>query len=320
MPMRILLMLLALLVLPFEAVAQSFPDRAVRFIVPYPPAGGNDIVARLVGQKLGELWGQSVVIDNRPGAGGNIGLEQAARAAPDGTTLLISNNSFTINAAMIAKLPVDIQKDFAPIALLAQSPLAVVVSKSSPIKSIAELAEEAKRRPGALNYGSAGVGTPQHLAAELFILQSGSKLVHVPYRGAAPVANGVLTGEIQVAFATMGSVEGLIRGDQLRGLAVTTARRSELFKELPTVAEGGLPNYDVNVWYGLNAPANTPPAIVEKIARDLAGIMRQPDMRKALLERGLEEAYLDPQAFGKLIAEDLKTWGNVVRSAGIKAE
>jgi tripartite-type tricarboxylate transporter receptor subunit TctC len=317
--MRIL-MLLALLVLPFEARAQNFPDRAVRFIVPYPPAGGNDIVARLVGQKLSELWGQPVLIDNRPGAGGNIGLEQAGRAAPDGYTLLISNNSFTINAAMLAKVLVDIQKDFAPIALLAQSPLAVVVSKSSPITSIAKLAEEAKARPGALNYGSAGVGTPQQLAAELFILQSGSKLVHVPYRGAAPVANGILTGEIQVAFATMGSVEGLIRGDQLRGLAVTTAKRSELFKELPTVAEGGFPNYDVNVWYGLNAPASTPHAIVEKIARDLAGIMRQPDMRKALLERGLEEAYLAPQAFGKLIADDLKTWGDVVRSAGIKPE
>jgi tripartite-type tricarboxylate transporter receptor subunit TctC len=317
--MRIL-MLLALLVLPFEARAQNFPDRAVRFIVPYPPAGGNDIVARLVGQKLSELWGQPVLIENRPGAGGNIGLEQAGRAAPDGYTLLISNNSFTINAAMLAKVLVDIQKDFAPIALLAQSPLAVVVSKSSPITSIAKLAEEAKARPGALNYGSAGVGTPQQLAAELFILQSGSKLVHVPYRGAAPVANGILTGEIQVAFATMGSVEGLIRGDQLRGLAVTTAKRSELFKELPTVAEGGFPNYDVNVWYGLNAPASTPHAIVEKIARDLAGIMRQPDMRKALLERGLEEAYLAPQAFGKLIADDLKTWGDVVRSAGIKPE
>jgi len=317
--MRIL-MLLALLVLPFEARAQNFPDRAVRFIVPYPPAGGNDIVARLVGQKLSELWGQPVLIENRPGAGGNIGLEQAGRAAPDGYTLLISNNSFTINAAMLAKVLVDIQKDFAPIALLAQSPLAVVVSKSSPITSIAKLAEEAKARPGALNYGSAGVGTPQQLAAELFILQSGSKLVHVPYRGAAPVANGILTGEIQVAFATMGSVEGLIRGDQLRGLAVTTVKRSELFKELPTVAEGGFPNYDVNVWYGLNAPASTPHAIVEKIARDLAGIMRQPDMRKALLERGLEEAYLAPQAFGKLIADDLKTWGDVVRSAGIKPE
>jgi tripartite-type tricarboxylate transporter receptor subunit TctC len=317
--MRIL-MLLALLVLPFEARAQNFPDRAVRFIVPYPPAGGNDIVARLVGQKLSELWGQPVLIENRPGAGGNIGLEQAGRAAPDGYTLLISNNSFTINAAMLAKVLVDIQKDFAPIALLAQSPLAVVVSKSSPITSIAKLAEEAKARPGALNYGSAGVGTPQQLAAELFILQSGSKLVHVPYRGAAPVANGILTGEIQVAFATMGSVEGLIRGDQLRGLAVTTAKRSELFKELPTVAEGGFPNYDVNVWYGLNAPASTPHAIVEKVARDLAGIMRQPDMRKALLERGLEEAYLAPQAFGKLIADDLKTWGDVVRSAGIKPE
>ena len=187
--MRIL-MLLALLVLPFEARAQNFPDRAVRFIVPYPPAGGNDIVARLVGQKLSELWGQPVLIENRPGAGGNIGLEQAGRAAPDGYTLLISNNSFTINAAMLAKVLVDIQKDFAPIALLAQSPLAVVVSKSSPITSIAKLAEEAKARPGALNYGSAGVGTPQQLAAELFILQSGSKLVHVPYRGAAPVANG----------------------------------------------------------------------------------------------------------------------------------
>ena len=317
--MRIL-MLLALLVLPFEARAQNFPDRAVRFIVPYPPAGGNDIVARLVGQKLSELWGQPVLIESRPGAGGNIGLEQAGRAAPDGYTLLISNNSFTINAAMLAKVLVDIQKDFAPIALLAQSPLAVVVSKSSPITSIAKLAEEAKARPGALNYGSAGVGTPQQLAAELFILQSGSKLVHVPYRGAAPVANGILTGEIQVAFATMGSVEGLIRGDQLRGLAVTTAKRSELFKELPTVAEGGFPNYDVNVWYGLNAPASTPHAIVEKVARDLAGIMRQPDMRKALLERGLEEAYLAPQAFGKLIADDLKTWGDVVRSAGIKPE
>ena len=317
--MRILLTLLALLV-PFQAAAQNFPDRPVRFIVPYPPAGGNDIVARLVGQKLGELWGQSVVIDNRPGAGGNIGLEQAARATPDGTTLLISNNSFTINAAMLAKVPVDIQKDFMPIAMLAQSPLAVVVGKNGPITSIAELAAEAKRRPGALNYGSAGVGTPQHLAAELFILESGSKLVHVPYRGAAPVANGILTGEIQVAFATMGSVEGLIRGDQLRGLAVTTAKRSELFKELPTVAEGGFPNYNVNVWYGLNAPSNTPPAIVDKIARDLAGIMRQPEMRKALLERGLEEYYLDQKAFGQLIAEDLNVWGNVVRSAGIKAE
>jgi tripartite-type tricarboxylate transporter receptor subunit TctC len=319
--MRILLLLLfVLLNLPLDAMAQGYPDRQVRFIVPYPPAGGNDIVARLVGQKLGELWKQPVLIENRPGAGGNIGTEQAARSTPDGYTFLIANNAFTMNAAMYAKLPFDIQNDFMPVALLAQSPLVLVVNKTSPIQSVAELAQASKARPGTLNHGTGGIGTPQHLAAELFDIVTGGKTVHVPYRGAAPVANGLLTGEIQLAFATMGSVEGLIRSGQLRGLAVTTAQRSDLFRELPTIAESGFPKYDVNVWYGLAAPANTPPAIVEKVTRDLAEVMQSPEMKRALLERGLEASYLDAAVFRKLIADDLRQWSEVVKLAGIKAE
>lgn len=300
-----------LLALLLGSAAQAFPDRPVRLIVGFAP-GGSDISARLVAQKLSELWGQPVVVDNRPGAAGNIGADLVAKAAPDGHTILLFVNSYTINTTAYRNLPWDLVRDFAPIGRYATSPMVVVVNDKMPARNFAEFVAYAKANRGKINYGSAGTGTAPHLAAELFALRSGIEMTHIPYKGSGPSVTALVADEVQLSFGAMSAFDGLVQQGRLRSLAVTTATRFSRLPDVPTVAESGIPGFDVDIWYGLLAPAKTPPAIVKKLSDDLARVMADPDLLTKLRDRGLEPAYLDGQKTGDLIKQDVARWREII--------
>ena len=300
-----------LLALLLGSAAQAFPDRPVRLIVGFAP-GGSDISARLVAQKLSELWGQPVVVDNRPGAAGNIGADLVAKAAPDGHTILLFVNSYTINTTAYRNLPWDLLRDFAPIGRYATSPMVVVVNDKMPARNFAEFVAYAKANRGKINYGSAGTGTAPHLAAELFALRSGIEMTHIPYKGSGPSVTALVADEVQLSFGAMSAFDGLVQQGRLRSLAVTTATRFSRLPDVPTVAESGIPGFDVDLWYGLLAPAKTPPAIVKKLSDDLARVMADPDLLTKLRDRGLEPAYLDGQKTGDLIKQDVARWREII--------
>jgi tripartite-type tricarboxylate transporter receptor subunit TctC len=291
--------------------AHAFPDRPVRLVVGFAP-GGSDISARLVGQKLSELWGQPVIIDNRPGAAGNIGADVVAKAVPDGHTILLLVNSYTINTSLYRNLPWDLLRDFAPIGRYATSPMVVVVNDKMPVKNFAEFVAYAKANKGKINYGSAGTGTAPHLAGELFALSSGIEMTHIPYKGSGPSVTALVADEVQVSFGAMSAFDGLVQQGRLKPLAVTTATRFSRLPNVPTVAESGIAGFDVNIWYGLLAPAKTPPAIVKKISDDLARVMTDPDLLSKLKERGLEPAYLDNVKTGSLLKQDVQRWRDII--------
>src|SRR3954467_6393734 len=251
-------------------LAQSFPEKPIRFIVGFTPGGPSDILARALGQKLGERWTQQVVIENRPGAGGNVAAEAVARSAPDGYTWLLGNNSIlATNQSLYRSLAYDPVKDFAPVSLVAVQPNILVVNPQLPVKSVKELISFAREHPGKLNYGSSGSGAAAHLAAELFKTMAGVELVHIPYKGAQPALTDVIAGEVQVMFATSASVIPFIQAGKLRALAVTTARRSASVPDLPTVSEAGVPGFEAVTWHGVVVPAATPAPRVERLNRDI---------------------------------------------------
>ncbi len=291
--------------------AHAFPDRPVRLVVGFAP-GGSDISARLVGQKLSELWGQPVIIDNRPGAAGNIGADVVAKAVPDGHTILLLVNSYTINTSLYRNLPWDLLRDFAPIGRYATSPMVVVVNDKMPVKNFAEFVAYAKANAGKINYGSAGTGTAPHLAGELFALSSGIEMTHIPYKGSGPSVTALVADEVQLSFGAMSAFDGLVQQGRLKPLAVTTATRFSRLPNVPTVAESGVSGFDVDIWYGLLAPAKTPPAIVKKISDDLARVMTDPDLLSKLKDRGLEPAYLDSVKTGTLLKQDLQRWRDII--------
>ncbi len=301
------------------AGAHAFPDRPVRLVVGFAP-GGSDISARLVGQKLSELWGQPVVVDNRPGAAGNIGADIVAKAAPDGYTILLLVNSYTINTTVYRNLPWDLLRDFAPIGRYATSPMVVVVNDKMPVKNFAEFVAYAKANRGKINYGSAGTGTAPHLAGELFALRSGIEMTHVPYKGSGPSVTALVADEVQLSFGAMSAFDGLVQQGRLKPLAVTTAARFPRLPEVPTVAESGIPGFDVDIWYGLLAPAKTPPAIVKKLSDDLARVMADPDLLSKLKERGMEPAYLDSAKTGDLIKQDVSRWREIINKLKLSLE
>lgn len=290
--------------------AHAFPDRPVRLVVGFAP-GGSDISARLVGQKLSELWGQAVIVDNRPGAAGNIGAEVVARAAPDGYTILLMVNSYTINTTVYRNLSWDLLRDFAPIGRYASSPMVVVVNDKMPVKSFAEFATYAKAHRGQINYGSAGTGTAPHLAGEMFALASGIEMTHIPYKGSGPSVTALVADEVQVSFGAMSAFDGLVKQGRLKALAVTTATRFPRLPEVPTVSESGIPGFDVDIWYGFVAPAKTPPAILKKISDDLARVIAEPELQGKLRDRGMEPAYLDGQKMGDLMRHDVGRWRDI---------
>ncbi len=291
--------------------AHAFPDRPVRLVVGFAP-GGSDISARLVGQKLSELWGQPVIIDNRPGAAGNIGADVVAKAVPDGHTILLLVNSYTINTSLYRNLPWDLLRDFAPIGRYATSPMVVVVNDKMPVKNFAEFVAYAKANAGKINYGSAGTGTAPHLAGELFALSSGIEMTHIPYKGSGPSVTALVADEVQLSFGAMSAFDGLVQQGRLKPLAVTTATRFSRLPNVPTVAESGVSGFDVDIWYGLLAPAKTPPAIVKKISDDLARVMTDPDLLSKLKDRGLEPAYLDSVKTGTLLKQDVQRWRDII--------
>ena len=299
--------------------AHAFPDRPVRLVVGFAP-GGSDISARLVGQKLSELWGQPVIIDNRPGAAGNIGADVVAKAVPDGHTILLLVNSYTINTSLDRNLPWDVLRDFAPIGRYATSPMVVVINDKMPVKNFAEFVAYAKANTGKINYGSAGTGTAPHLAGELFALRSGIEMTHIPYKGSGPSVTALVADEVQVSFGAMSAFDGLVQQGRLKPLAVTTATRFSRLPNVPTVAESGVAGFDVDIWYGLLAPAKTPPATVKKISDDLARVMTDPDLLSKLKERGLEPAYLDSVKTGQLLKQDVQRWREIISKLKLSLE
>jgi tripartite-type tricarboxylate transporter receptor subunit TctC len=301
------------------AWAQAYPSRAVRLIVPLAPGGATDIVARLIGQWLSERLGQPFVIENRPGGGTNIGTEAVVKSPPDGYTLLLASTPNTITATLYDKLNFDFMRDMAPVASIIRNPLVIVVNPSVPAKTVPELIAYAKANPRKLNMASPGNGTPNHVSGELFKMMTGVEMVHVPYRSGGPALTDLLGGQVQVMFpATVSAIE-YIRAGRLRALAVTTATRSELLPDIPTVAEF-VPGYEASNWFGVCAPNATPAEIVEKLNNEINAGLADSKMKARLAELGGDVLALSPAAFGKLIAEDTEKWAKVVKSAGIKPE
>jgi tripartite-type tricarboxylate transporter receptor subunit TctC len=309
----------ALPVVPRIASAQTYPARPVRIVVGFAPAGPGDIVARLIGQLLSERLGQQFVIDNRPGAGGNIGTEAVVRSPADGYTLLLCGVFNAINATMYDKLNFNFIRDIAPVAGVLRGPYVIVVNPSVPAKSVPEFIAYVKANPRKLNMASGGTGTGAHIAGELFKMMAGVDMVHVPYRSAGPAYNDLLGGQVQVIFATTVASIGYIRAGRLRALAVTVATRSETLPDLPTVGEF-VPGYEASAWFGVGAPKATPIEIVDKLNTEINAALADPKMRARLAELGVTALPGSPADFNKLIAAETEKWGKVIRAANIKAD
>jgi tripartite-type tricarboxylate transporter receptor subunit TctC len=298
------------------AWAQSYPTRPVRIVIGFAPGGGADITARLIGQWLTERFGQPFVIENRPGAGTNIAAEAVVRASPDGYTLLFATATNAINATLYEKLNFNFIRDIAPVASFARSPFVLVINPSLPAKTVPEFIAYAKTNPGKVSMASSGNGSPQHVAGELFKMMTGIQMVHVPYRGGAPALTDLIGGQVQVIFADLSSVE-YIRAGKLRGLAVTTATRSEALPELPTVGDF-VPGYEVKGWLGVGAPKNTPIEIIDTLNREINAGLADPNVKARLADLGYSPFPSSPVDFGKLIAEESEKWAKVVKFAGIQ--
>lgn len=290
--------------------AATFPEKSVRLMVGFAP-GGADIGGRIVAQKLSELWGQSVVVDNRPGASGNIAADLVAKAPADGYTMLLFVNSYTINTTVYKNLTWDALRDFAAAARYVSSPMVVVANDKLPVKSVRELTDYLKANPGKLSYASPGSGTAPHLVAELYALRTGTKMVHVPYKGSGPAVTGLLGNEVQLSFAAASSVAGFIKDGRLRALAVTTAKRDPQFPDLPTIEESGVSGFDADIWYGLVVPAKTPAAIVKKISTDVGRVMADADTQTRMRQSGLNPTYLPAEQMAELMRRDVARWREV---------
>jgi len=303
------------------AHAEVYPSKPVRMIVAYPPGGGTDIVGRMVAQKLGEALGQPVVVENRGGASGNIGTELAARAVPDGYTVLMGNVApNAINVSLFRNLPYDPVADFAPVTLVASTPNILVVHPTTPARTVKEVIALAKAKPGALNFASAGVGSSSHLAGELFRILAGADIVHVPYKGAGPAMVDVLSGQVQLYFATMPAAMPHVKSGKLAPVAVTSARRSQALPGLPTIAESGVSGYEASTWYGLLAPARTPGAAVARLHQGVVKILADAAVREKLADQGFEPVGDSPGEFAAYIKSEIAKWGKVIRDAGIRPE
>ena len=310
----------ALALIPLAVQAQAFPNKPVRLVVPFPPGGPVDTVARAVGQKLQELWGQPVVIDNRAGAGGQVGADHVAKSVPDGYTVFVCSIHHTVLPALKPKLPYDIERDFVPLTFGARFPIVLVLAPGVEAKNVSELIALAKRQPGKLAYASSGNGGGTHLAGELFDLQAGTKLLHVPYKGSAPAMADVLGGQVQMMFADAPTALPQVRGGKVRALGVAQAQRSELFPGVPTFAEAGVAGYDAYSWAGFVAPAGTPKDVAAKLSADIAKVLALPDVKARLHDAGAEPAPTSAEGFGRFIHDELAKWGRVVKAGNIQAD
>ena len=311
----------AVLAFAFPAQADTFPSRTVKLVVPFPPGGPLDATGRAIAQKLTEAWGQSVIVENKPGAGGNIGADYVAKSAPDGYTVVMGAlSTHAVNPSLYPKMPFDAQRDFAPITLVAITPNVLVVNPSLPVHSVKELIAYAKANPGKLSFGSGSIGSAGHLAGELFKVDAGVDMVHVPYKGAAPAMQGLLAGDTQLMFDNLASAMSQVKAGKLRALAVTSAERSKLVSDLPTMAEAGVPGFDISTWYGLLAPAGTPPDVIAKWNADVTKILSAPDMRERLAAQGAEAAPDTPAEFAKFIDGELVKYAKIVKASGAKVD
>jgi tripartite-type tricarboxylate transporter receptor subunit TctC len=314
-----LLISLILALCSAAAAAQSYPGRAVRLVVGFPPGGGTDINARLLAPKLSEYLGQQFVVENRPGATTNIASDLVAKSAPDGHTLLFTTSALAINMSLYKNLTFDALRDFAPISVLAQSPNLLVAHQSAGA-NVRELLAQAKAKPGAMNYSSAGSGTTQHLAGELFKARTGTFIVHIPYKGSAASLTAVIAGEVHFSFANIPAILGHVKSGRMRALALLGPTRSELMPDVPTMKEAGVDGVEVSVWYALLAPAATPREIVNMLGNAMVRAARDPDLRQKLLEQGAEPVGSTPEEFAKLLREEVARWAEVVKASGAKAE
>jgi tripartite-type tricarboxylate transporter receptor subunit TctC len=304
-----------------HAAAQDYPSKPIRMIVPFPPGGPNDILGRVVAQKLTEQMGQQVVADNRAGAGGIIGTELAARSAPDGYTLLLSGTaSLSINPSLHKKLPYDPLKDFAPISLMATAPSILVTHPSVAVRSVKELIAFAKAKPGQLNFASAGLGTPPHLAGELFKHMAGIDMVHVPYKGGGPALTDLLGGQVNLYFSGISSALPFVKDGKLRGIAVTSSKRTPLMPDMPTISESGLPGYEVGNWYAMLAPAGTSASIVNRLNAQIVKALAASEVRKRFTELAADPVGSTPAQLAAYNRSELIKWAQVIKAAGIKPE
>ncbi|MPZ46923.1 MAG: tripartite tricarboxylate transporter substrate binding protein [Betaproteobacteria bacterium] len=310
---------LALSISAVATHAQTYPQRVVRFVVPGPPGGATDILARTVGQKLTEAWGQPVIVDNRTGASGIIGTEYAARAAPDGYTLLMGHSgTHAINVSLRKTLPYHPVKDFAPITLVATAPNILLVHPSLPAKSVKELIALAKGRPRDLTYASAGVGFSQHLAGELFATMAGIKMLHVPYKGSAPALTDVIAGNVLLMFPNIPASLPHIQSGRLRALGVTALERSSVVPQVPTIAESGLPGYEAIAWFGVFAPAGLASDLVARLNADIVRILTQPEVRERITRLGADPVGNTPEQFGQYVQKEITKWAKVIKDSGAK--
>ncbi len=303
------------------AASQGFPNRPVRVVVPFPAGGTTDLIARAVSQKLTESTGQPFVVDNRPGAGGNIGSELVAKSPPDGYTLLMGTvGTHAINPGLYPKMPYDHVRDFTPVILVAGVPNVLVVNPSLPVNSVQELIAYAKANPGKLNFASSGNGTSIHLSGELFKTMAGVQMTHVPYKGSAPALQDLVGGQVQLMFDNLPSSLALIKGGKLKPLAVTSLSRAAALPDVPTLAESGLPGFEASSWFGLLAPAGTPPAVVTKLNTEVAKWLASPEAKEKLLAQGAIAAGGTPEDFAKHIAAETAKWQKVVKESGAKVD
>ncbi len=303
-----------------EASAEGFPSRVVRLVVPFPPGGGTDNVGRILSARLSEVWGQQMIIENRGGAGSNIGNEVVARATPDGYTVLFAAFPLATNKFIYPTLAYDPVADLAPITLIGTFPNILVVPNTSPVKSVSELIAYIKAHRGDVTYGSSGIGTSPHLNGELFARMIGVEMTHIPYRGAGPATIDLIGGRLTFMFNTSGALMPHVQSGRLRALAVSSGKRFSAVPELPTVAESGLPGFDVSSWYALFAPAKTPPAIVQKLNADAVAVLREPGVRQRIEGLGLEVAGSTPEALAAFLQAEMAKWGPVIKAAGIVAK
>ena len=303
------------------AHAQDYPAKPVRWVVPFPAGGPLDIVARVIGVRLSETWGQPVIVDNRPGAGGNIGAEVVAKSAPDGYTIVMGAlSTHAVNVSLFRKLPYDPVRDFAPVTLISEVPNVLVVNPAVPAKTVAEFIAYARANPGKLNFASGSTGSAGHLAGELFKTMARVDMTHVPYKGAAPAVTDLLAGQVQLMFDNLASALPNIRAGRLRALAVTTKKRSAFVPELPTIAESGLPGFDVSTWFGVMAPAATPRPIVNRLHDGIVRALAHPDVKERLAAMGAEPVGDTPEQFGAFVKSEIAKYAKVVKDSGARVD
>ena len=311
---------LTLVPLAARAQADAYPTKPVKFIVPYPPGGGTDVIARIVQGRLQALLGQPVIIENRGGAAGSLGTDVVAKSPPDGYTVLFTLSSHTINPAIYPKLAFNTAKDFQPVGVVASLPQILVANPSFPAKNVAELTAMAKAKPGSLQFASVGNGSPGHLAGELYKLRAGLDMTHVPYRGGGPAVTDVMGGQVPLLWVSIPAAAPFVKAGKLKALAVSTLKRSAAFPDVPTMQEAGVPDFEVDSWYAVFVPAKTPKPVVDKLNTVLNQIVREADIKEKLLQQGSEGVGGTPEALGKVVTTELARWSKLVKEANIKAE